>query len=388
MLKFLVKIFVRQGLNPAQRREKVGRLAGFFGIVCNILLCAIKLAAGIVSGSISVIADALNNLTDALSSVITVICFKLSGKPADKDHPYGHERIEYVATLLLAFLIVFIGYELLKTSADRIINPHFSPLSVVTAVVLVVSVAGKLFMSVTYRGFADMIDSPVLKAAGQDSLNDVISTAAVLAAAVVGTLLNVSLDGYAGALVSLFIMWSGISLVKEALNPILGSAPDKEFVNTIAHKVISYEGVIGIHDLIVHSYGPNKIFASVHAEVDANDDVLASHDIIDNIEREVSQEMGIELVIHMDPIVTDDEAVSGARSTVENIVKEIDGVLSIHDFRMVPGNTHTNLIFDVVLPFEFKYNDDAVAQKIQTGVFETLGKEYFCVINFDRDYVG
>ncbi|MBQ8588115.1 MAG: cation transporter [Clostridia bacterium] len=388
MLKFLVKLFVRQGLSPVAERESVGKLAGFFGIVCNALLCAIKLAVGVISGSISVIADALNNMTDALSSVITVVCFKLSGKPADKDHPYGHERIEYVATLLLAFLIVFIGYELLKTSADRIINPKFSPLSPLTAIVLIVSIAGKLFMSVTYRGFADMIDSPVLRAAGQDSLNDVISTAAILAAAVAGTLLNVSLDGYAGALMSLFIIWSGITLVREALNPILGSAPDKEFVNKIACRVMSYDGVIGIHDLIVHSYGPNKTFASVHAEVDANGDVLASHDIIDNIEREVSQEMGIELVIHMDPIVTDDEMVSDARGKVEEIVEEIDPVLSIHDFRMVPGNTHTNLIFDVVLPFEFRYSDDAVAQKIQTRVFEMLGREYFCVINFDRDYLG
>ncbi len=388
MLKFLLRLFVPKGLTPSEERESIGKLAGYFGIAGNALLCSGKLAVGIISGSISVIADALNNLTDALSSVITVICFKLSGKPADKDHPYGHERIEYVATLLLAFLIVFIGYELFKSSADRIFNPQFSPLGIVTAIVLILSVVVKLFMSLIYRGFADAIDSTVLRAAGQDSLNDVISTAAILVAAFVGTILNVSLDGYAGVVMSLFIIWSGISLVREALNPILGSAPDKEFVNKIADKVMVYDGVIGIHDLIVHSYGPNKTFASVHAEVDANGDVLASHDIIDNIEREVSRDMGIELVIHMDPIVTDDEAVSEARNITDGIVKEIDKALSIHDFRMVPGNTHTNLIFDVVLPFEFKYSDDAVAQKIQSRVFEVLGKEYFCVINFDRDYVG
>ncbi len=369
-------------------RESVGKFAGVLGIAGNVFLCTIKIIAGALAGSVSIIADAVNNLSDALSSVITVVSFKLSGKPADEDHPYGHERIEYIATLILAFLILFIGYELIKTSFVRILNPVEMPVNTVVVVILLVSVLGKFAMSRMYTYYAKKIDSSVLRASAKDSMNDVFSTGAVLIASVAGAVFGVKLDGYAGFAVSIFIMWSAIQLIKDAVNPILGASPQKELVDEVAKKVLSYEGVIGIHDLIVHSYGPSKFFASVHAEVDAKGDIMESHDLIDNIERDVSKDMGIELVIHMDPIVTDDERVNEARQRVVEIVHGVDKVLSIHDFRMVPGNTHTNIIFDIVLPFEFKYKESKVLDMVQDRVWDILGKEYFCVINFDKNYNG
>lgn len=384
MSQFLLKLF-KVDLTS---REQVGRFAGIFGIVGNAFLCIIKLILGFITSSVSVIADAVNNFSDALSSVITIVCFKLSGKPADKDHPYGHERIEYIATLILSFLILFIGYELIKSSASRVINPVVIPLKTVSVVILLISVTGKLVMSRVYNGCAKVINSSVLKASAQDSLNDVFSTGAVLISTILGALFNVGLDGYTGILVSAFIIWSGIGLVRETMDTILGKPPEKEFVEDIAQRILSYEGVIGIHDLIVHSYGPSKTFASAHAEVDARGDILASHDIIDNIEREISSAMGIELVIHMDPIVTDDETVNDVRQKVSGIVSDVDMCLSIHDFRMVPGNTHTNLIFDIVLPFDFKYKEKQVNTLVQNEVWHRIGKKYYCVINFDRDYNG
>lgn len=370
------------------QRQRIGKLAGIIGIAGNVFLCIIKLVAGFVSGSVSIVADALNNLSDAITSVITVVSFRLSGKPADKDHPYGHERIEYVTTLILAFLIVFIGYELVKTSVSRIINPVRMPLGFLTVTILVVSVAGKVIMSRMYRHYAKKIDSPVLYASSKDAINDVYATSAVLIAAVVGAKFNIALDGYAGLAVSAFIVFSGISLIKESVNPILGSSPDKALIDEVAGRIMSYEGVIGIHDLIVHNYGPSKVFASVHAEVDANGDILESHDLVDNIERDISKNMGIELVIHMDPVVINDEGVNNARETVTKIVTDIDAALTIHDFRMVRGSTHTNIIFDVVIPFGFKYKESKLFEIIQSKVWDKIGKEYFCVISFDKDYNG
>lgn len=384
MFEFLINLFTKDNKN----RESIGKTAGVFGIICNVILCAIKMAAGLIFGSVAVVADAFNNLSDALTSVITVVSFKLSGKPADEDHPYGHERIEYVVTLILAFLIIFIGYELIKTSFGRIVNPSESEFGLLMAAVLVISITGKLFMNRMYSAYANMADSAVLKATAQDSLNDAISTGAVLVCLVISHFIKVELDGYVGICVSLFIIWSGISLIKEALNPILGTAPDTEFICKLEKKILSYDGVIGIHDLIVHSYGPSKTFASVHAEVDAKGDILESHDMIDNIEREASGEFGIELVIHMDPIVTDDEATNEARGKVKDIVENIGTSLSMHDFRMVPGSTHTNLIFDVAVPYNFELSQKELLSKIQSGVTEKIGNSYFCVVNFDSIYTG
>lgn len=388
MAELLVKLFLKNVDTPSERREKTGRLAGLFGIFMNILLCSIKVFAGIITGAVSIVADGVNNLFDALSSVISIICFRLAGKPADKDHPFGHERMEYVITLLLAFLIIFVGYELFKTSVVRILSPSYEDVSFLAVIILIVSVLMKLFMFFTFHRFSVMMNSTVLRATAKDSLNDVIATMTVLLAVVLSPALKFSLDGYAGVLVSVFIAWTGISLIRETLDPILGSVPDKELVVTLGEKVLNYEGIIGIHDLIVHSYGPNRTFASVHAEVDASGDILESHDIIDNVEREIFQEMGVELVIHMDPVVTDDENVRKTLDIVSEIIENTGLLLTMHDFRMVTGKTHTNLIFDVVIPFECKKNEKEILKYIQSEVFRIFGRKYYCVINFDRDYNG
>lgn len=365
-------------------REKVGKLAGILGISGNVLLCVCKIFAGALAGSVSVIADGINNLSDAISSVITLLSFKLSGKPADKDHPYGHQRIEYVATLILSFVILFVGYELVKTSVSRIINPVTISADALTVAVLVFSLAGKLVMNRMYVHFAKKTDSSVLKASAKDAINDVFATGALLVCVIVGDIAGIGLDGYAGLGVSAFIIWSGISLIKESVNPILGASPDKELVDSLKVRILSYDGIMGMHDLIVHTYGPSKIFASVHAEIDARGDILASHDLIDNIERDILSDTGVELVIHMDPIVTNDEEVTRAWRELKKIAKQIDERLTVHDFRIVRGRTHTNLIFDVVIPFEFSYRESEVGELIQKKITENLGKEYYCVISYDR----
>ncbi len=385
MFERILNYFIPKNETPAKKREFVGKFAGTSGIILNTLLCIFKVVAGFLAGSISIIADAVNNLSDALSSAITVLCFKLSGKPADKDHPYGHERFEYIITLFLAFLIIFIGYELIKTSVRRIIEPQIAQLNIPAIIVLLAAIFVKFVMNRMYMGYAKMIDSTVLKASAQDALNDVVSTCAVLFANVFSYVLNLPFDGYVGFAVSLLIIWSGISLIKDSMDPILGVAPDGELVSKIKETVLSYEGVIGIHDLMVHSYGPHKTYASLHAEVDASGDMLKSHDIIDNIEREVSAKMCVDLIIHMDPVVTDDERTDFLKNSVLEIVRAIDSVLTIHDFRMVSGNTHTNLIFDVELPFDFKLSQKDLEKNIEKEVCNRIGKEYFCVINFDRN---
>lgn len=388
MLDGIVRIFIKDSDNvkSAAVREAHGRLAGIIGILCNLLLFFTKLIAGIVFSSISVTADAVNNLSDALSSVIATVSFKLSNKPADEEHPYGHRRIEYVAGMLVSIIILFIGYELLRTSVDKIIHPSDTGFGAVVVAVLCFSVLVKFFMNRMYLFIAGKINSTVLKATAQDSINDVYSTAAVLVSAVVSKISGVNLDGYMGVLVSLFIMYSGVSLIKETLNPLLGTMPDHELVKLIEQKILSYDGILGIHDLMVHNYGPDRIYASVHAEVDAKEDVLVSHDIIDNIERDFLQEQGIHLVIHLDPIVTDDENVTALREKVCAIISAVEPSLSFHDFRVVFGQTHTNLIFDLVVPYSMKVSDKQLGERISSDVRREIGGSYCCVISFDREY--
>ena len=388
MLDGIVRIFIKDSDNvkSAVVREAHGRLAGIIGILCNLLLFFTKLIAGLVFSSISVTADAVNNLSDALSSVIATVSFKLSNKPADEEHPYGHRRIEYVAGMLVSIIILFIGYELLRTSVDKIIHPSDTGFGAVVVAVLCFSLLVKFFMNRMYLFIADKINSTVLKATAQDSINDVYSTAAVLVSAVVSKISGVNLDGYMGVLVSLFIMYSGVSLIKETLNPLLGTMPDHELVKLIEQKILSYDGILGIHDLMVHNYGPDRIYASVHAEVDAKEDVLVSHDIIDNIERDFLQEQGIHLVIHLDPIVTDDENVTALREKVCAIISAVEPRLSFHDFRVVFGQTHTNLIFDLVVPYSMKVSDKQLGERISSDVRREIGGSYCCVISFDREY--
>lgn len=389
MTDFFIRRFIKnhEDIKNETVREQYGKLSGAVGICCNVLLCAGKMAVGLLFHSISVVADAVNNLSDALSSVVTLVGFQLAGRPADEGHPYGHQRIEYLSGLLVSFLILFIGVQLIRSSLGKIFAPEEVQFSYLTVVILLLSMGVKTWLFVFNRKLGRTIHSNVLRATAQDSINDVVTTGAVLLSAVVSKLIGFQLDGYVGVLVSLFILYSGIGLVRDTLNPLLGEAPSPELVKDIESKIKSYDGVEGIHDLMVHDYGPQRRFASVHVEVSAKRDIMESHDLIDNIEREVAAALGIHLVIHMDPIVTDDVVTNDAHAMVDRIVLAIDPRLSIHDFRMVKGPTHSNLIFDVTVPPKTKLSDTHLREAIQRAV-QAENKHYHCVITIDRSYIS
>lgn len=386
MTEFLVRRFVRRyehTEDPAVRTA-YGNLAGAVGIACNALLCAAKLLVGTLFGSISVTADAVNNLSDASSSIITLVGFKLSAKPADKEHPYGHARIEYLAGLAVSVLIIVIGFELARTSLDKILHPTPVAFSWLTVAVLAGSIGVKLWMAVFNRAIGRRIGSSTLQATATDSRNDVISTAAVLAALALGQATHLVLDGWMGLAVALFILYSGIGLIKETVDPLLGEAPSEELTQYIARKVLSYEGVLGTHDLMVHDYGPGRCFASVHVEMAAEKDVLESHDIIDNIERDFQRDMGIQLVIHLDPVVTGDERTNKLREQVGSLLHVVYPQAAMHDFRVVWGVTHSNVVFDVAVPFSLVDSDDQVKERIAQAV-STLDPTYRAVVTVDRE---
>ena len=386
MIQFLVQKFIpnwQDTKNPSVR-ERYGVLAATVGILSNLLLFLIKILAGLLAGSISIIADAVNNLSDAGSSVITMLAFKISGKPADPKHPYGHARMEYISGMAVSFIIIFLGLQLMGSSFDKILHPQAISLSALTYLILIISVLVKVWHGMFHRNLGKLIASESLQATASDSLNDVIATSAVLISAVFYHFTQIPIDGWIGLLVAGFITFSGIKLVIETGNPLLGEAPDPEFIQKLGSSIMGYEGVIGMHDLQVHSYGPGQVFATVHAEVPANVDILVSHDIIDNIEREVGADLGINLVIHMDPVVTDNEQINLLREQIAQIVKSVDTDLSMHDFRAVSGPSHTNLVFDVVVPPGFEMDDERVTQVISEKA-KKLGN-YFCVITIDRNY--
>lgn len=384
---FLIKHFVKNGdsTDNARVRESYGRLSGIVGIACNMLLSAAKLAAGLIFGSVSVTADAANNLTDAMSSLVTLIGFKLSGKPADKEHPYGHERIEYVAGLIVSFLILFIGVELVKMSFGKIVSGEEATTGALALATLAGSVCVKLWLFAFNRKIGRKIDSAVIHATAQDSLNDAITTSVVLISALISHFSGFNLDGYAGAAVAVYIIFSGIGLIKDTADPLLGTAPTFEFTEKIRKKITEYDGVDGIHDLIIHNYGPNRCFASVHLEVSARQDILVSHDIADNIERDFKRDMGIDLVVHLDPIVKDDDDVNRAKAMVAEILEDIDPIITYHDFRMVKGATHSNLIFDICVPVDYAVSDDELTDKI-TAAVHARERAYECVITVDKNF--
>jgi len=367
-------------------RTKIGFLSGITGCVCNLILFIAKIIVGTLSGSISITADAVNNLSDMGSCLVSLFGFKISSRPADKEHPFGHGRYEYISALVVAIIILSVGIELIKSSVDKIIHPAQPQLSLPLVIVLVLSIAIKLWMFLFNRRLGKRISSQVLTATASDSINDAISTAAVLIATILGSYFGLPLDGYMGVAVAIFIMISGIGIIKQSLGPILGEAPDREMVNVLSEKVSSYDGIYGIHDLVIHNYGPSKWMASLHAEIPANGDLLASHDLIDSIEKEIYHDMGIELVIHLDPIVTNDERINDMRIKIASIVHDINPNLSIHDFRMVEGPSHTNLIFDVVTPYNLKISDSKLNEMIAQSVSAELGSSYFVVVTFDREY--
>ena len=387
MTEFLIRRFIRdpQDTRSAAARERFGTLAGIVGLLCNLLLCGGKFLAGLLFGSVSIMADAINNLSDASSCLITLLGFKLGGKPADAEHPFGHARIEYLSGLSVAVLIMAIGVDLLRTGFERTLHPEPVTFSLLSVAVLSTSILVKLWMAAFYRSIGRRIGSPALEATGADSRNDVISTAGVLIAAVAARLTGLGLDGPVAMAVALFILWSGVGVVRETLNPLLGEAPSEELVDGLSRRIMSYDGVLGMHDLMVHDYGPGRRFASVHVEMSASQQLMHSHDIIDNIERQVLEEDGIHLVIHLDPISDDDEEISAHREMALETVQRIDPRLTIHDFRMVKGDDHTNLIFDVVIPPEFGMKPDQLKREI-AGRMRAEDPNHFAVVTVDYSY--
>ena len=390
MTKLLIRLFVRNWENtdsPAVR-ESYGKLAGITGVVTNLLLALLKLLSGWFFNSIAIMADAVNNLSDSASSIVTLVGFKLSSKPADAKHPYGHARIEYISGMIVSFIVVVLGVQLAQSSIDKILAPEESSFTWITIGVLVVSILLKLWQGLFYRKIGKTISSTTLEATSTDSLNDVISTSAVLVGIIITLCTGVNLDGWLGLLVAVLITISGIRLVMETSQPLLGMAPSQELVQSIYSRILSYDGIIGLHDLEVHSYGEGRIFASVHCEVDADQDIMISHDIIDNIERDFLQDSGIHLVIHLDPVQIHDDRTQKLYHQVREMVAQLSPEYSIHDFRVVWGTTHSNLIFDMVVPYGLSQSDEEVARAMGQLIQERLGKNYFAVVTIDHDYIG
>lgn len=387
MGKLLIRIFVKdhENTDDPRVRERYGKFAGVVGIVSNLILCIMKILIGLVSRSIAIIADGINNLADASSSIITLVGFKLASQPEDEDHPYGHARIEYLTGLFISIVIIVIGLQLLRTSIDKIMHPDPLEFSCLTIIILVAAILIKLWQSLFNRSIGRKIRSVTLMATAADSRNDVISTSVVLISVIVGKFTGIQIDGYMGCLVALFIIWSGIQLVRETTSPLLGEAPDQELVDSIAEIVKKEPGVLGIHDLMVHNYGPGKIFASMHIEVDADGDLMESHDMIDNIEKRIKDELHVEFVVHMDPVKTDDPLITKMKKIIADALLPLDGVDNIHDFRIVPGPTHTNIIFDVVLAA-----DCSLSEKEITGIAaeaaRSVDNDFYVVITFDHAY--
>ena len=387
MTGLLVRMFIKdyQKVEEPTVRGAYGTLAGIVGILCNLVLFAGKLIIGTVSGSVSITADAVNNLSDASSSIMTLIGFRLAQKPEDAEHPYGHARIEYLTGLAVAALILIIGVQLAKSSFLKILHPEPVEFSVALVIVLVLSILVKLWMALFNRTLGKKIDSTSLIATAADSRNDVISTAAVLLAVVIAHFSGWNLDGYIGVLVALFILYSSVGIARETISPLLGEPADPELVHMVKHEVLHYDDrILGVHDLMVHDYGPGQTFASIHVEIDRNQDVIEAHDMIDNIEREFLKNHRIHLTIHYDPVVMDDEAVSRMRRIVGEKLQEIDERLSFHDFRMVAGPEHTNLIFDVVLPYSLVGREQEIQQLLEQRLQEP-GMRYYTVITFDAE---
>ncbi len=370
-------------MDDIKLREKKGKFASLVGLFANVFLAAAKIVIGLLFGVISVFADGINNLTDCGSSAISFVSFKMSSKPADKEHPYGHERIEYICSLVVSFIILLIAFELFKESILKIISPKALDFSVVIIVVLAISIAVKCLMFLYYKAVAKKINSDILNAASVDSLSDCISTSIVLISIIIGYFTEINIDGYAGVLVSIFITIAGCKMLKEMTSKLIGQVPDKEIFDSVKERVMKNKEVLGIHDLNIYCYGPNKYFASVHIELDANMDSLVAHELIDDIEREFLTETNIILTGHHDPTVIDDEEVTFMREKVSKIVQEIDESYSMHDFRMVKGPTKTNIIFDVAIPFDAKLTEDEITTIIKEKIAE-IDKKYKPVIIIEK----
>ncbi|MBS6440621.1 MAG: cation transporter [Clostridiales bacterium] len=390
MTEWILKLFVKDYKNAERPsvRSAIGKTAGGVAIGVNVLLSLLKILAGafLLGGSVSVIADGVNNLSDAASGLISLLGFKLAEKPADAEHPYGHGRYEYLSGLMVALLILVIGVELLKSSVVKIFSPGKTGFSLIALSILLFSILGKLWLMYFNRNLSLRIHSETLRATSADSRNDVITTLSVLIAALISRFTGFDLDGYIGAAVALFILYSGYGLVKSTIDPLLGKAPDQSFIDHIEQKVLSYEGVLGTHDLMVHDYGPGRQFASIHVEISADIDALKGHELIDRIEQDFKKE-GLSVVIHYDPICNSDSELGEFRLWLEQEVKKIDPSLSIHDIRMVPCATHTNLIFDCVVPSSSQKSDRQVKEELTTIIRDSY-PAYLPVIHIDRSYLS
>ena len=385
MTDLILRIFVRDHKNtedPAVR-DKCGRVAGAVGIVTNFLLFLMKIIVGTAFHSVSVTADAVNNLTDSGSSVVTLIGFKMASKPADEKHPFGHARIEYLSGVIVSFIVIFLGLQLGMSSVEKILTPEENALTPVALVVLVISILAKLWQCLFYRKVGRMIKSESVEATSKDSRNDVIATSVVLLGAVITMLTGVNLDGYMGAAVALFIVFSGVQLTISTADPLLGQAPEGELVQTITENMLSYPGIIGMHDLAVHNYGVGRCFASAHCEVDAKNDILVSHDLIDNIERDFSRALGIHMVIHLDPVIVGDARTDALHCKVQSLVTALYPTVTIHDFRVIWGVTHSNIVFDAAVPFAVKDSDAVITQKLEAEI-QKLDPDYRTVVTIDR----
>ncbi len=364
-------------------RNKIGKLSGVVGILCNVLLAASKLVVGILASSVSIIADALNNLSDGASSIVTLLGFKMAEKPADAEHPYGHARYEYLSGLMVAVMILVIGFELAKSSVEKILNPSEVTITFITGCVLVFSIIVKLWLYLFNMKMGRKIQSSTLIATAQDSRNDVIATSVVLITAVIEYATSWKMDGFMGLGVAIFILYSGINLARQTISPLLGEGANEELQEMLVDYIKSNPKVLGCHDLMVHDYGPGQRFASIHVEMDKDEDPLVCHEILDNMERECLESHGVHLVIHYDPVVTDDPELDQMRHLVATILKFKDERISIHDFRMVPGQGHTNLIFDIVLPMELTGQEKMIKSSLETALNDLGEKTYHAVITFD-----
>lgn len=388
MSKLLVKLFIKnyQDTKNPSVREKYGYLGSIVGILINILLAASKYFIGIITNSIAISADAINNLSDSVSNVITLVSFKMANAKPDKEHPFGHGRIEYVAALVVGFFVELMGYELIKSSVDKIKNPEAVVFSVPAVIVLVLSIGGKIWLALFNRYLGKKIDSPAMSAVVTDSIGDTTATAITLVSLVASLFTDIPLDGYMGIVVSLFILYSGFGILKESIGIILGKPPEKEAVDELVDFIMSHDEILGIHDLVIHSYGATRTFASIHTEISADGDLLKAHDTIDSIERLVKEKFGIELVIHMDPIVTNDEKTEKYYQLIHKTIKDFDDTLSIHDFRVVEGPVHTNFIFDVVIPHRYRLTEKELIAEINDRIHK-INENYFLVITIDNCYI-
>jgi len=384
MITLLSKLFIKE-TNGSNYREQYGMLCGITGIILNVFLFAGKFLAGFLANSIAIMADAFNNLSDAGSSFITLVGFKMANQKPDSDHPFGHGRIEYISGFLVSIVIILMAFELFKSSITKIITPEEVATNTITYVILIASILIKLYMAYYNRSVGKKINSVAMFATATDSISDCIATTAVLLCSIIAHFTSLNLDAYCGVVVAIFIFIAGFNAAKDTINPLLGTPPEEEFVDEIEKIVMAHDDILGIHDLIVHNYGPGRVMISLHAEVDAKGDILKIHDLIDNIEQELKTKCNCHAVIHMDPIISDDKETNYLKQKISELIKELDSKMTLHDFRMVKGPTHTNVIFDVVAPYSLPFKDEELRQIICAKILDKFPYHY-AVIEIDRDY--